>query len=94
MGKWRIFETLKLKLNGDDDWSPQLWRNCKVDIPMVVVMMMVKGCELSQICPNMMLQVIFNTRKKDLMGLNARTMINWILELKPEINICQQQLMN
>jgi hypothetical protein len=52
-----------------------------VDILMVVVMMMVRGCESSQIRPGMMLQVILNTRKgkkgkKDLMGLNASAMIN------------------
>ncbi len=66
-----------------------------VDILMVVVMMMVRGCESSQIRPGMMLQVILNTRKgkkgkKDLMGLNASAMINWVLEFKPKINLFQQ----
>jgi hypothetical protein len=34
------------------------------NVPMVVVMMMARRCELSRIRMGMMLQVIFNTRKK------------------------------
>jgi hypothetical protein len=35
-----------------------------VDVPMVVVMMMVRGCESSLIRLGMTLQVTFNIRKK------------------------------